>query len=39
MGKSKIFGGGSGKPLNASKSLEYAGESIPSNYFVTKKKE
>ena len=37
MGKSKILGGGAGKPLNASKSLEYAGESIPSNYFVTKK--
>lgn len=36
MGKSKLFGGGSGKPVNAVKVTELAGEDIPANCFVKK---
>lgn len=37
MGKSKLFGGGSGKPVNAVKVTEFAGEDIPANCFVQKR--
>lgn len=36
MGKSKLFGSGSGKPVNAVKVTEFAGEDIPANCFVQK---
>lgn len=37
MGKAIIPGGGGGAPRNSVKVLEYAGEDIPANYFVSKK--
>lgn len=37
MGKARIFGSGSGIPVNAVKVTEYAGEDIPANCFVEKK--
>lgn len=36
MGKSKLFGSGSGKPVNSVKVTEIAGENIPANCFVEK---
>ena len=37
MGKAIIQGGGGGAPRNSVKVLEYAGEDIPANCFVSKK--
>lgn len=37
MGQSKLFGGGSGKPVNAVKVTETAIKDIPANCFVSKK--